>query len=161
MKMRGRRLFVKINRISCAKTNICSKPSAVSCQKLSAQGTARAKFAARILVEFVFELIRRENRLDMISLVHGIIKEQSFSAIASSYLKEAHAIAYLDGTLAYLNRQMRHLAKLDSRRFHRLTCSVFCNDSKPTFSASRNWRFGAFCKRATLSESELYFSETK
>lgn len=55
-----------------------------------------------------------ENRLDIISLINGIIKEQSFSALASSHLKEAHAIAYLDGTLAYLNRQMRHLAKLDS-----------------------------------------------
>ena len=48
------------------------------------------------------------------------MKEQSFSAVASSYLKEAHAIAYLDGTLAYLNRQMRHLAKLNSRQIYEL-----------------------------------------
>ena len=54
-----------------------------------------------------------ENRLDTTNLIYGIIKEQSFSTIASSYLKEAHAIAYLDGTLAYVNRKMRHLAKLD------------------------------------------------
>ncbi|MCW5959632.1 MAG: hypothetical protein KIS76_05670 [Pyrinomonadaceae bacterium] len=61
-----------------------------------------------------------ENRLDIISLVHGIIKEQSFSAIASSYLREAHAIAYLDGTLAYLNRQMRHLAKIGPHEFYEI-----------------------------------------
>ena len=60
-----------------------------------------------------FSTYSAENRLDMISLIQGIIKEQTFSAMASSYLKEAHAIAYLDGTLAYINRQMRHLAELD------------------------------------------------
>lgn len=53
-----------------------------------------------------------ENRVDITSLVHGIIREQSFSAVASSYLKEAHAIAYLDGTLAYVNRRMKYLADL-------------------------------------------------
>ncbi len=59
-----------------------------------------------------------ENRLDIISLVNGIIKEQSFSAIASSYLNEAHAIAYLDGTLAYMNRKMRQFAQLNSKEFY-------------------------------------------
>ncbi len=61
-----------------------------------------------------------ENRLDIISLIHGIIKEQSFSAVASSNLSEAHAIAYLDGTLAYLNRQMRQLAKFGANEFSEL-----------------------------------------
>lgn len=55
-----------------------------------------------------------ENRLDVISLIHSLMKEHNFGAFASSYLKEAHAIAFLDGTLAYLNRQMRHLADLDA-----------------------------------------------
>lgn len=61
-----------------------------------------------------------ENRLDIINLVHGIIMEQSFSAIAGSYLHEAHAIAYLDGTLAYLNRRMKHLADLRSEEIPEL-----------------------------------------
>jgi signal transduction histidine kinase len=51
-----------------------------------------------------------ENRLDVVTLINSLMKEHGFGVIASSYLKEAHAIAYLDGTLAYLNRQMRHLA---------------------------------------------------
>lgn len=63
-----------------------------------------------------FSTYSAENRLDIISLINGIIKEQSFGAVASSYLKEAHAIAYLDGTLAYLNRHMRHLADLDAHQ---------------------------------------------
>ena len=61
-----------------------------------------------------------ENRISSTSLIKSLMKEQSFSAVASSYLKEAHAIAYLDGTLAYLNRQMRHLAKFNSHQIHEL-----------------------------------------
>ncbi|MDQ3129939.1 MAG: ATP-binding protein [Acidobacteriota bacterium] len=55
-----------------------------------------------------------ENRLDVISLINSSMMEHSFGALASSHLKEAHAIAYLDGTLAYLNRQMRHLSKMNA-----------------------------------------------
>lgn len=61
-----------------------------------------------------------ENRVDMISLIHSQLKEHNFGAFASSYLKEAHAIAFLDGTLAYLNRQMRHLADLDAGSINNL-----------------------------------------
>ncbi len=57
-----------------------------------------------------------ENRLDVVNLINSVMKEHSFSVIAGSYLKEAHAIAYLDGTLAYLNRQMRHLADMSARQ---------------------------------------------
>jgi signal transduction histidine kinase len=67
-----------------------------------------------------FSTYSAENRLDIISLINGIIKEQSFGAVASSYLKEAHAIAYLDGTLAYLNRHMRHLADLQAQQISEL-----------------------------------------
>jgi signal transduction histidine kinase len=54
-----------------------------------------------------------QTRLDLISLYHSFNKEQRFGALASSYLKEAHAIAYLDGTIAYLNSQMRNMADLN------------------------------------------------
>ena len=54
-----------------------------------------------------------QNRLELISLFHGMLKEQRFGAVASSYLKEAHAISYLDGSLVYINNQMRQLAQLD------------------------------------------------
>jgi signal transduction histidine kinase len=54
-----------------------------------------------------------QTRLDLISLYYSFNKEQRFGALASSYLKEAHAIAYLDGTIAYLNRQMQKVAGLN------------------------------------------------
>jgi signal transduction histidine kinase len=53
-----------------------------------------------------------DNRIGTTTLIKSLMKEQSFSAVASSYLKESHAIAYLDGTVAYLNRKMRHMADI-------------------------------------------------
>lgn len=53
-----------------------------------------------------------ENRLDIVTLVDGIIKEKSFGTLATSHLNEAHAVAYLDGTLAYLNTKICELAKI-------------------------------------------------
>ena len=53
-----------------------------------------------------------KNQLDIINLISGLIKEQFYGVVATRYIKEAHAIAYLDGTIAYINSSMRHLAKL-------------------------------------------------
>ena len=101
-----------------------------------------------------------ENRVGIISLISSLMKEQTFSTIASSYLKEAHAIAYLDGTLAYLNRQMRHLIKLNSHQIHDLDL----------FSLLENFKTELFCEprlaiRRVLQtgetyQCELYFSDT-
>lgn len=107
-----------------------------------------------------FSTYSAENRLDIISLVQAIIKEQSFSAFASSYLNEAHAIAYLDGTLSYINRQMRQLAKLDSQKFYetdlfnlldRFQTDVF---SEPRLAIRRVLQTGETYR------NELYFPET-
>ena len=69
-----------------------------------------------LLSSFSTETLR--NRLDMLGLIDGVIKEQSFGSLATSYLKEAHVIAYLDGTIAYMNKQMRHLAEIKPTEIH-------------------------------------------
>lgn len=101
-----------------------------------------------------------ENRLDITNLVRGIIKEQSFSAIAGSYLKEAHAIAYLDGTLAYMNQRMKQLANLESpdvpqtdlfKLLERFKTDVF---SEPSLAIRRVMQTG------DSFECELNFAET-
>ena len=107
-----------------------------------------------------FSTYSAENRLDMISLVHGIIKEQSFSAIASSYLKEAHAIAYLDGTLAYLNRQMRHLAKLDSGEISRIDLFGLLQRFKTDVFSEPQLAIRRVLQTGDTFRNELYFSET-
>ncbi len=107
-----------------------------------------------------FSSYSAENRLDIISLIQGIMKEQSFGAIASSYLKEAHAIAYLDGTIAYLNRQMRRLSELNASELYetdifsllaRFKTEVF---NEPRIAVRRVLQTGDAFK------SELYFPET-
>lgn len=91
-----------------------------------------------------------ENRLDLISLIHGVMKEQSFGSMASSYLKEAHAIAYLDGTLSYLNRQMRHLIDLDA---HKISCLDL-------FSLLKNFRTEVFNEPEIAIRRVLQTGET-
>jgi signal transduction histidine kinase len=107
-----------------------------------------------------FSSYSAENRLDIISLVHGIIKEQSFSAIASSYLKEAHAIAYLDGTLAYVNRQMRHLIQLTSQEFHEMDLFGLLERFKTDVFNEPRLAIRRVLQTGDTFKSELYFSET-
>ena len=101
-----------------------------------------------------------ENRLGITSLIDNLMKEQTYSTLAGSYLKEAHAIAYLDGTLAYLNRQMRHLTKLNSYEINNLDL----------FSLLENFKTEIFCEprlaiRRVLQTGdtfrcELFFTKT-
>jgi signal transduction histidine kinase len=107
-----------------------------------------------------FSTFSAENRLDIISLIHGIIKEQSFSAIASSYLKEAHAVAYLDGTLAYLNRQMRHLAKLNSQEFYETDLFGLLEHFKTDIFNEPSLAIRRVLQTGGTYNSELYFPET-
>jgi nitrogen-specific signal transduction histidine kinase len=107
-----------------------------------------------------FSTFSAENRLDIISLIQGIIKEQSFSAIASSYLKEAHAIAYLDGTLAYLNRQMRHLAKLNAQEFYEIDLFTLLERFKTDVFNEPSLAIRRVLQTGESYKGELFFPET-
>lgn len=91
-----------------------------------------------------------ENRVDITSLIGSLMREQTFSAVASSYLKEAHAVAYLDGTLAFLNRQMRHLLKSNANQFHELDL----------FSLLDNFKTELFCEPGLVIRRVLQTGET-
>ncbi len=107
-----------------------------------------------------FSTYSAENRLDIISLVQAIIKEQSFSAFASSYLNEAHAIAYLDGTLAYLNRQMRHLAKLSPQGFYETDLFSLLETFKTDVFSEPSLAIRRVLQTGDSYKNELYFPET-
>ena len=55
-----------------------------------------------------------EGRLEFFGVVSGLLTEQSFAAHALSEASDAHAVAYLDGTIAYVNDQMLRAARLSS-----------------------------------------------
>lgn len=57
-----------------------------------------------------FSTQSNENRVNVASLMDGIIKEKSFGELATAHLEEAHAVVYLDGTIAYINKKMCELA---------------------------------------------------
>ena len=98
-----------------------------------------------------------ENRVGSTSLIKSLMKEQSFSAVASSYLKEAHAIAYLDGTLAYLNRQMRHLAKLNSDQIYELDLFGLLKNFKTEVFSEPHLAIRRVLESGETYRNELYF----
>jgi len=106
-----------------------------------------------------FSSYSAESRLDMLSLIQGIIKEQSFGALASSYLKEAHAIAYLDGTLAYVNRQMRHLAELQSRGVNQIDLFGLLGRFKTDVFNEPSLAIRRVLQTGDTFRSELFYAE--
>lgn len=101
-----------------------------------------------------------ENRVDIINLIQSAMKEQSFGALASSYLKEAHAVAYLDGTLAYLNRQMRHLAKLNSDEIYELDLFSLLEQFKTAVFSEPRLAIRRVLQTGENFKAELFFAET-
>lgn len=56
--------------------------------------------------DWVLSRTSQENRLNLSRLISGMVCEQSFGIRATADIAEAHAIAYLDGTLAFANYAM-------------------------------------------------------
>lgn len=100
-----------------------------------------------------------ENRIGTTSLIKSLMNEQSFSAVASSYLKEAHAIAYLDGTLAYLNRQMRHLAKLNTGQIYELDLFGLLENFKTDVFSEPHLAIRRVLQTGETYQNELYFQK--
>ncbi|HEY0458468.1 MAG TPA: ATP-binding protein [Pyrinomonadaceae bacterium] len=100
-----------------------------------------------------------ENRVGTTSLIKSLMKEQSFSAVASSYLKEAHAIAYLDGTLAYLNRQMRHLAVLKTEQIYELDLFGLLENFKTDVFSEPHLAIRRVLQTGDTYQNELFFQE--
>lgn len=101
-----------------------------------------------------------ENRVDITTLISSLMKEQTFSTIASSYLKEAHAISYLDGTLAYLNRQMRHLVQLESSQILELDLFNLLENFKTEVFSEPRLAIRRVLQTGETYRRELYFAET-
>ncbi|MBC7932213.1 MAG: ATP-binding protein, partial [Rubrivivax sp.] len=50
-------------------------------------------------------------RLEALGVVSGLLTEQGFAGLVLSDAPDAHAVAYLDGTLAFVNRRMLEAAR--------------------------------------------------
>ncbi|HEX8558757.1 MAG TPA: ATP-binding protein [Pyrinomonadaceae bacterium] len=59
-------------------------------------------------------------RLEAFGVVSGLLTEQGFAGLVLSEGSDGHAVAYLDGTLAFVNRQMREAARLDDAGWRKL-----------------------------------------
>ncbi len=101
-----------------------------------------------------------ENRLAIINLVHTNIKEQAFSALASSYLNEAYAVAYLDGTIAYLNRQIRRFADLTQTEFYEIDLFRLLDRFKTDVFNEPSLAIRRVLQTGESFSSELYYAES-
>jgi signal transduction histidine kinase len=59
-------------------------------------------------------------RLEAFGVVSGLLTEQGFAGLVLSEGSDAHAVAYLDGTLAFVNPAMRAAARLGSAGWRKL-----------------------------------------
>ncbi len=101
-----------------------------------------------------------DNRVEILRLINSLMKEQTFSTVASSYLKEAHAIAYLDGTLAYLNRQMRHMANINPLQIYDLDIFNLLDKFKTEIFNEPRLAVRRVMQTGDKYSCELFFPET-
>ena len=59
-------------------------------------------------------------RLEAFGVVSGLVTEQGFAGLVLSEGSDAHAVAYLDGTLAFVNPAMRAAARLGTAEWRKL-----------------------------------------
>jgi signal transduction histidine kinase len=59
-------------------------------------------------------------RLEAFGVVSGLLTEQGFAGLVLSEGSDAHAVAYLDGTLAFVNPAMRASARLGTAEWRKL-----------------------------------------
>jgi signal transduction histidine kinase len=62
--------------------------------------------------ETAYSVRAAERRLESFGMLSGLLTEQRFAAHALSESHDGHAVAYLDGTLAYVNAPMREAARM-------------------------------------------------
>jgi signal transduction histidine kinase len=100
-----------------------------------------------------------ERRLEAFRVVSGLLTEQRFGAEVLSATSDGQAVAYLDGTLAYLNPPMLQAARLEANQAHaadlfalldRFRAGVF---DEPTIAVRRVLQTG------NAYERELYYPD--
>jgi signal transduction histidine kinase len=80
---------------------------------------ARALDAPRARESFFSSRAARQ-RLEAFGVVSGLLTEQGFAGLVLSEATDAHAVAYLDGTLAFANRAMLQAARVGAAEWRSL-----------------------------------------
>lgn len=80
---------------------------------------ARALAVPRARETFLSSRAARQ-RLEAFGVVSGLLTEQGFAGLVLAEASDAHAVAYLDGTLAFVNRRMLEAARLGANEWRSL-----------------------------------------
>lgn len=100
------------------------------------------------------------SKVDLLKLVKSNIKEQSFGILATSYFKEAFAVAYLDGSLAYMNPQMRSLAGLKDQSLAEIDLFQLLERFKTEVFNEPSLALRRILQTGESYENELFFPQT-
>jgi len=111
---------------------------------------ARALDVPRARATFFSSRAARQ-RLEAFGVVSGLLTEQGFAGLVLSEGSDAHAVAYLDGTLAFVNPAMRASARLGTAEWRKLDL----------FSLLERFRTGVFDEpqiavRRVLQTGQVY-----
>lgn len=100
------------------------------------------------------------NRVELLKIIKSNIKEQSFIIIATSHLKEAFAVAYLDGTIAYMDPQMRILSGLKDQPLAEIDLFQLLEKFKTETFNEPNLALRKILQTGETYENELFFENT-
>jgi signal transduction histidine kinase len=119
---------------------------------------ARREMATRNRTTF-FSASVAERRLEAFRVVSGLLTEQRFGAEVLSETSDGQAIAYLDGTIAYLNPQMLRAARVEEDEARRIDLFALLDKlrtgvfDEPTIAVRRVLQTG------NAYERELYYPD--
>ena len=119
---------------------------------------ARREMAAKDRMTFL-SAGAAERRLEAFRVVSGLLTEQRFGAEVLSETSDGQAIAYLDGTIAYLNPQMLRAARLEEDEARRVDLFALLDNlrtgvfDEPTIAVRRVLQTG------NAYERELYYPD--
>ena len=100
-----------------------------------------------------------QRRLNLLAVVNGLLSEQRFGMNALAEIQDGIALAYLDGTIAYINNSLMKLARLPQEHAHKLTLFDLLDKlrtdifDEPTIAVRRVLQTGE------AYEGELQFTE--
>ncbi len=128
-----------------------------------ARNFQRQEARQKLLADGKFDFISTdlaEKRLEACRMIKGLMTEQRFGSMALSQSTVALAFAYLDGTIAFINRPMKKLAELENKQVGDLDIFSFLDCFKTPIFNNPRLAIRRVMQTGNTYSGELFFEET-
>ena len=119
---------------------------------------ARKQMAGSDLLTFI-SARAAASRLESFNVVSGLLTEQRFGAHALSATSDGHAIAYLDGTIAYVNQPLLQAARITQSEANSLDLFGLLDHFRAGVFDEPSIAVRRVLQTGEAYERELYFTE--